>query len=302
MLGGSFQIGRSALAAYQAAINIAGQNIANVGNPDYTRQTGRLAAELGGPRTGGVAPGGGVRLAQLRRHIDESLENRLRQALGHRNAADIIHRSLAETEVSYNELSDADISTQLSEFFAAFSQLETGPQDSSTRDLLLSKAEQLLRSVHRQRDGLIRQVEGLNEEATAAKVRDGWLHTGDQAEQDEDGYITFVGRDDDVISSAGYRIGPGPIEECLIRHPAVSLAAVIGSPDEERGEIVKAFVVAAPGVAVTDALTRELQAYVRERLSAYEYPRAVAFVDELPTTVTGKIRRGELRRLDALGG
>ncbi len=141
-----------------------------------------------------------------------------------------------------------------------------------------------------------------NEEATAAKVRDGWLHTGDQAEQDEDGYITFVGRDDDVISSAGYRIGPGPIEECLIRHPAVSLAAVLGSPDEERGEIVKAFVVAAPGVAVTDALTRELQAYVRERLSAYEYPRAVAFVDELPTTVTGKIRRGELRRLDALGG
>ena len=87
-----------------------------------------------------------------------------------------------------------------------------------------------------------------NEEATAAKVRDGWLHTGDQAEQDEDGYVYFVGRDDDVISSAGHRIGPGPIEECLIRHPAVSLAAVIGSPDAERGEVVKAYVVAAPGV------------------------------------------------------
>jgi acetyl-CoA synthetase len=135
--------------------------------------------------------------------------------------------------------------------------------------------------------------------ATSAKVRDGWLHTGDQAEQDEDGYVFFVGRDDDVISSAGHRIGPGPIEECLIRHPAVALAAVIGSPDEERGEVVKAFVVAAPGVTASEALTRELQAFVRERLSAYEYPRAVAFVDELPTTVTGKIRRGELRRLDS---
>ena len=139
-----------------------------------------------------------------------------------------------------------------------------------------------------------------NEEATAAKVRNGWLHTGDQAEQDEDGYVYFVGRDDDVISSAGHRIGPGPIEECLIRHPAVSLAAVIGSPDEERGEVVKAYVVAAPGVVVTDDLSRELQSFVRERLSAYEYPRAVAVVDALPTTVTGKIRRGELRRLDSV--
>ncbi len=140
-----------------------------------------------------------------------------------------------------------------------------------------------------------------NEEATAAKVRDGWLHTGDQAAQDDDGYLTFVGRDDDVISSAGHRIGPGPIEECLIRHPAVSLAAVIGSPDAERGEVVKAYVVASPGVAPSDGLATELQAFVRDRLSAYEYPRAVAFVDELPLTVTGKIRRGELRRLDVLG-
>jgi acetyl-CoA synthetase len=137
-----------------------------------------------------------------------------------------------------------------------------------------------------------------NEAATAEKVRDGWLHTGDQAEQDDDGYVFFLGRDDDVISSAGHRIGPGPIEECLIRHPAVALAAVIGSPDEERGEVVKAYVVAAPGVTGGDDLSRELQLFVRERLSAYEYPRAVEFVDELPTTVTGKIRRGELRRVD----
>jgi len=137
-----------------------------------------------------------------------------------------------------------------------------------------------------------------NEEATAAKVRDGWLFTGDQAEQDADGYLRFVGRDDDLISSAGYRIGPGPVEECLIRHPAVALAAVIGSPDAARGEVVKAYVVVAPGVVPSDELAGELRSFVRERLSAYEYPRAVAFVDDLPLTVTGKIRRGELRRLD----
>jgi acetyl-CoA synthetase len=140
-----------------------------------------------------------------------------------------------------------------------------------------------------------------NEAATADKVRDGWLYTGDQAEQDADGYLRFVGRDDDVISSAGHRIGPGPIEECLVRHPAVALAAVIGSPDPERGEVVKAYVVTVPGVAPGDGLATELQAFVRERLSAYEYPRAVAFVDDLPLTVTGKIRRGELRRRDREG-
>lgn len=141
-----------------------------------------------------------------------------------------------------------------------------------------------------------------NEAATEAKVRDGWLHTGDQAERDADGYLRFVGRDDDVISSAGYRIGPAEIEECLVRHPAVALAAVIGTPDAERGEVVKAFVVPAPGAEPGDGLAAELQTFVRERLAAYEYPRAVAFVDELPTTVTGKIRRGELRRLDRSGG
>jgi acetyl-CoA synthetase len=137
-----------------------------------------------------------------------------------------------------------------------------------------------------------------NEAATAAKVRDGWLRTGDRAEQDGDGYFCFVGRDDDVISSAGYRIGPGEIEECLIRHPAVALAAAIGTPDAERGELVKAFVVPVPGAQPGEALAHELQAFVRERLAPYEVPRAVEFVGELPLTVTGKIRRGELRRLD----
>ena len=138
-----------------------------------------------------------------------------------------------------------------------------------------------------------------NEAATAAKVRDGWLLTGDLAARDEDGYLRFVGRVDDLISSAGYRIGPGEIEDCLIRHPAVVLAAVIGVPDQTRGEIVEAFVVPASGAAADDALAAELKAWVRERLAPYEVPRTIEFVSELPLTVTGKIRRGELRRLAA---
>ena len=132
-----------------------------------------------------------------------------------------------------------------------------------------------------------------NEAATAEKVRDGWLHTGDLAEVDDEGYFKFVGRTDDLISSAGHRIGPGEIEECLIRHPAVTLAAVIGIPDELRGEAIKAFVVA---TSPSEALAAELKALVRERLAAYEVPREIEFVDELPLTTSGKIRRHELRK------
>lgn len=138
-----------------------------------------------------------------------------------------------------------------------------------------------------------------NPEATAEKVRDGWLGTGDRATVDDEGYFHFVGRYDDLISSAGHRIGPGEIEECLVRHPAVALAAVIGVPDAVRGETVKAFVVLAPGAVASEELAAELKALVRERLAAYEVPREVEFAVELPLTVTGKIRRNELRRLDA---
>jgi len=112
---------------------------------------------------------------------------------------------------------------------------------------------------------------------------------------DEEGFIRFVARDDDVITSAGYRIGPGPIEDCLIAHPAVQMAAVIGQPDAERTEIVKAFVVLAPGVEPNEALTRQLQDHVRTRLAAHEYPRAIAYVESLPMTTTGKIIRRALR-------
>ncbi len=141
-----------------------------------------------------------------------------------------------------------------------------------------------------------------DEAATAAKVREGWLHTGDLAETDDDGNYRSIGRVDDLISSAGHRIGPGEIEECLIRHPAVAIAAAIGIPDDVRGEVVKAFVVTAGGATGSPELVAELQAHVRTRLAPYEVPRAIEFVDELPLTVTGKIRRGELRRLDAEAG
>ena len=119
-------------------------------------------------------------------------------------------------------------------------------------------------------------------------MRDGRLHTGDLAEVDDEGYYRFVGRTDDLISSAGHRIGPGEIEECLIRHPSVTLAAVIGIPDELRGEAIKAFVVA---TSPSEELAAELKALVRERLAAYEVPREIEFVDELPLTTSGKIRR-----------
>ena len=141
-----------------------------------------------------------------------------------------------------------------------------------------------------------------DEEATAAKVRDGWLHTGDLAEVDGDGTYRSIGRTDDLISSGGYRIGPGEIEDCLIRHPAVSIAAVIGVPDVVRGESIKAFVVIAAGTSGSTELVVELQELVRRSLASYDVPREIEFVDELPLTVTGKIRRAELRRLEAERG
>jgi acetyl-CoA synthetase len=135
-----------------------------------------------------------------------------------------------------------------------------------------------------------------NPTATAEKVRDGWLHTGDLGVMEDDGSIRFIGRADDVISSGGYRIGPGEVEASLVKHPAVAMAAVVGVPDPVRGEVVKAFIVVAAGVERTAALASELQLFVKTRLAAYEYPRQIEFVDELPLTTTGKIRRAELRK------
>ncbi|SHM99841.1 acyl-CoA synthetase [Roseibium suaedae] len=134
-----------------------------------------------------------------------------------------------------------------------------------------------------------------NPEATAAKFAGGWMLTGDTGERDEQGWIRFVGRDDDVITSSGYRIGPGEIEDCLIRHPSVALAGVVGKPDAQRTEIVKAYIVLKQGIEATDELAKEIADFVKIRLAAHEYPREVAFVDALPMTTTGKVIRRELR-------
>jgi len=132
-------------------------------------------------------------------------------------------------------------------------------------------------------------------DATAAKFVGDWLVTGDTGARDEEGYFWFQGRDDDIISSGSYRIGPGDIEDCIIRHPSVLMVAVVGVPDPVRTEIVKAFVLLKPEVTPSPALAAEIQAFVRDRLAAYQYPREVEFVTELPLTATGKIRRKDLR-------
>jgi acetyl-CoA synthetase len=132
-------------------------------------------------------------------------------------------------------------------------------------------------------------------EATREKFIGDWMTTGDQGVMDGDGYFSFVGRDDDVITSAGFRIGPGEIEDCLIRHPAVALAAAVGKPDPMRTEIVKAFIVLKKGHVASDALAADIQNFVKTRLSGHEYPREVAFIDDMPMTTTGKVIRRLLR-------
>ena len=132
-------------------------------------------------------------------------------------------------------------------------------------------------------------------DATRDKFVGDWMITGDQGVRDGQGYVQFVGRNDDVITSSGYRIGPSEIEDCLIKHPAVALAAVVGKPDSVRTEIVKAFIVPKQGHEPSAALAADIQSFVRTRLSAHEYPREVAFVEALPMTTTGKIIRRLLR-------
>jgi acetyl-CoA synthetase len=128
-----------------------------------------------------------------------------------------------------------------------------------------------------------------------------WFHSKDAAREDEAGYYWYEGRADDVIISAGYRIGPFEVESACLEHPAVAEAAVVASPDERRGSVVKAFIVLASGHEPTDGLAEEIKAFVREHLSAYAYPRKVEFVADLPKTLTGKIRRIELRDRERAG-
>lgn len=142
--------------------------------------------------------------------------------------------------------------------------------------------------------GLFREYKN-NPEKTAETFKGDWYLTGDRAYVDEDGYFWFVSRADDVILSAGYRIGPFEVESALIEHPAVAESAVVSSPDDTRGEVVKAFVVLAPGFEASETLASEIQNHVKSVTAPYKYPRKLEFVDALPKTVSGKIRRIELR-------
>ena len=130
---------------------------------------------------------------------------------------------------------------------------------------------------------------------TAEKRSDGWIHTDDLAKKDEDGYFWFQGRADDVILSAGYRIGPFDVESTLVKHEAVTEAAVVPKPDEKRGHVVKAFVVPTDGTNERNEVKADIKEYVKNQLAAHEYPREIEFVHSLPKTVTGKIRKSELK-------
>ncbi|QJR13122.1 Acetyl-coenzyme A synthetase [Usitatibacter rugosus] len=134
-----------------------------------------------------------------------------------------------------------------------------------------------------------------NEEATRKKFSGDWCRTGDLASMDEDGYLWYQGRADDMFKSAGYRIGPAEIENCLLRHPAVANCAVVPSPDETRGAVVKAFVLLAPGHAPSDALAESIRAHAKAHLAAFQCPKEVEFIEALPMTTTGKVQRNVLR-------
>ena len=137
-----------------------------------------------------------------------------------------------------------------------------------------------------------------DEEKTSQAMRDGLYHTGDTAYKDEDGYFWYVGRTDDIIKSSGYRIGPFEVESVIMEHPSVLECAVTGVPDPVRGQIVKATIVLAKGYQPTEELKKEIQDYVKTHTAPYKYPRIIEFVEELPKTISGKIRRTEIRAKD----
>jgi acetyl-CoA synthetase len=155
------------------------------------------------------------------------------------------------------------------------------------------------RDVHGQPDPVFFLGYWNNAVATRGKFTgdpdDSWCRTGDSAVMDEDGYLWYQGRSDDVFKAAGYRIGPSEIENCLVKHAAVANAAVVPKPDAERGAVVKAYVVLAPGFEPGDALVEELQRHVRGKLAPYEYPKEIEFITALPMTTTGKVQRKILR-------
>ncbi len=167
ILGASFQIGRSALAAYQAAIAVTGQNIANVGNPNYTRQSPRLAALYGGMTGGSLSPGAGVDLTAIQRHVDEAVQTRLRLAYGSKSGAETMYNALSRVEGLYNELTEGDLSSQLNALFGSFTSLQTDPAEPAARNLTIAAADAVIRTLQRQRSGLLDQITDLNNQVEA---------------------------------------------------------------------------------------------------------------------------------------
>jgi acetyl-CoA synthetase len=155
------------------------------------------------------------------------------------------------------------------------------------------------RDIHGDADAVFFLGYWKNDDATRKKFTGDWCRTGDLAKRDADGYLWYQGRADDVFKAAGYRIGPSEIENCLVKHPAVANAAVVPSPDPERGAVVKAFIVLTPGHAPSPTLEEDIRQHVRGRLAPYEYPKEIEFIEALPMTTTGKVQRRVLRELEA---
>jgi acetyl-CoA synthetase len=153
--------------------------------------------------------------------------------------------------------------------------------------------------IHGDRDAVFFLGYWKNDAATRDKFTGDWGRTGDLAKRDDQGYLWYQGRADDMFKAAGYRIGPSEIENCLVKHPAVANAAVVPSPDPERGNVIKAFIVLTPGHSPSAALEDQIRNHVRGRLAPYEYPREIEFIDALPMTTTGKVQRRVLRLREA---
>jgi acetyl-CoA synthetase len=149
--------------------------------------------------------------------------------------------------------------------------------------------------IHGDRDPVFFLGYWKNDEATRKKYTGDWCRTGDLAQRDDEGYFWYAGRADDMFKAAGYRIGPSEIENCLVQHPAVANAAVVPTPDPERGNLVKAFIVLTKGHAPSAGLEQAIRDHVRARLAPYEYPKEIEFIDELPMTTSGKVQRRVLR-------
>ena len=168
ILGSSFQIGRSAISAYQAALAVTGQNIANVGNPNYTRQSAHLSALAGGHGALGFAAGAGVTMSHLQRHFDVALEDRLRNSLSTMSAAELQQAYLTQVETIYAELTDQDLSTALGDLYGSFGALQTTPEDSGARNIVIADAQRLIDTITRHRTELIKQVDQMNDAAEAS--------------------------------------------------------------------------------------------------------------------------------------